>query len=75
MVASLYIGTANAHYGLSESKWRTLIRPNETVTQEGVVALYRRWLCDQPHLMAALSELRGRDLVCWWRRSLAMVTC
>ena len=30
-----------------------------------VVALHRRWLCDQPHLMAALSELRGRDLVCW----------
>jgi hypothetical protein len=26
---------------------------------------YRRWLCGQPKLLAALPELRGRDLVCW----------
>ena len=30
-----------------------------------VIARYRAWLCYQPALMAALPELRGRDLVCW----------
>ena len=30
-----------------------------------VIAKYRIWICDQPDLMAALPELRGRDLVCW----------
>ena len=62
---ALYIGTANGHYGLPESKWRNPYSTQRDGTREGVVALYRRWLCDQPHLMAALSELRGRDLVCW----------
>src|SRR4051794_4613424 len=26
---------------------------------------YERWLCEKPELMAALPELRGRDLCCW----------
>lgn len=30
-----------------------------------VIGRYRAWVCDQPHLMAALPELRGKDLVCW----------
>jgi hypothetical protein len=29
-----------------------------------VIAKYRIWICGQPDLMAALPELRGRDLVC-----------
>ena len=29
------------------------------------VAAYRHWLVEQPELMAALQELRGKDLVCW----------
>lgn len=28
-------------------------------------SLYRRWLGGQPKLLAALPDLRGRDLVCW----------
>ncbi len=31
-----------------------------------VVARYERWIAEQPHLLARLEELRGRDLVCWW---------
>ena len=37
-------------------------------TQAGhapAVASYERWLRSQPHLMDALHELRGLDLVCW----------
>ena len=62
---AVYIGTVNPHYGLPESKWRDPYSTKRDGTREGVVALYRRWLCDESHLMAALSELRGRDLVCW----------
>jgi hypothetical protein len=30
-----------------------------------VIAKYRAWVLNQPQLMGALGELRGRDLVCW----------
>ena len=30
-----------------------------------VVVRYKRWLPTRPDLMAALGELRGRDLLCW----------
>lgn len=30
-----------------------------------VIAKHERWLADQHHLLRALDELRGRDLVCW----------
>lgn len=34
-------------------------------TRDEVIAKYRRWICDQPDLLAALGELEGHDLVCW----------
>ena len=30
-----------------------------------VIAKYECWLADQHHLLRALDELRGHDLVCW----------
>jgi hypothetical protein len=30
-----------------------------------VIARYRRWVCDQPSLLAALPDIRGKCLVCW----------
>ena len=34
--------------------------------RDEVIAMYERWLRDErPDLMAALPELRGKDLVCW----------
>jgi hypothetical protein len=30
-----------------------------------VTANYRAWIMQQPKLMAALPELRGKDLLCW----------
>ena len=29
------------------------------------MAKHRIWLCDQPYLMAQLTELRGCDLICF----------
>lgn len=33
-------------------------------TREAAIAAYEQWLDTQPHLLAALPELHGRDLVC-----------
>lgn len=32
---------------------------------EEAVAAYRGWVLEQPELVAALPELRGKDLICW----------
>jgi hypothetical protein len=34
-------------------------------TRDEVIAKYRTWIMQQPSLMAALHELRGKHLVCW----------
>jgi len=34
-------------------------------SREESVECYRRWLLTQPHLMAALPELKGKVLGCW----------
>ncbi len=35
------------------------------VSRDDVVAKCRAWIVRQPPLMAALHELRGKNLVCW----------
>jgi Domain of unknown function (DUF4326) len=30
-----------------------------------VIAKYREWILRQPEMIAALDQLRGKDLVCW----------
>lgn len=34
-------------------------------TREASIDAYREWIRTQPHLMAALPELRGKVLGCW----------
>ena len=34
-------------------------------SRDEVIAKYRAWIVRWPALMAALHELRGKDLVCW----------
>ena len=34
-------------------------------TREQAVACYRKWVLEQPELMEALPELRGKTLGCW----------
>ena len=36
-----------------------------TLDREALIAAFERWLRQQPHLMNALHELRGCNLVCW----------
>jgi uncharacterized protein DUF4326 len=47
------------------SKWGNPFVIGRDGTREQVVAKYRAWIVRQPALMAALHELRGKDLVCW----------
>lgn len=34
-------------------------------TRAEVIAKYAKWAPTQPHIVAALAELAGKDLVCW----------
>jgi hypothetical protein len=57
-------------YRLPRSKWFNPFNPDKPGkkrdgTRAEVIAKYRAWICDQPELIAALPELRGRDLACW----------
>lgn len=66
---SVYIG-GWVHGGWPPSKWRNPFRIDKPdKPRDGdratVIAKHRAWICDQPDLVAALPELRGRDLWCW----------
>jgi hypothetical protein len=55
---------AGAVYIGRQSKWGNPFKIGRDGTRSEVVAKYRAWIADQPALLAALPELRGRDLVC-----------
>jgi hypothetical protein len=49
-----------------KSKWSSPFKiGRRDGTPDEVIARYRARLLQLPELMAALPELRGRDLVCW----------
>jgi Domain of unknown function (DUF4326) len=60
----VYIGRQTRN-GWRKSKWANPFRLSHEGDRDLVIAMYRRWLLQQPSLMAALPELRGNDLVCW----------
>ena len=45
--------------------WGNPFRIGSDGSRLAVVVNYKRWLTTRPDLVAALGELRGRDLVCW----------
>ena len=47
------------------SKWGNPFLIGRDGTREEVIAKYARWILRQPHLMAALHDLTGKDLVCF----------
>jgi hypothetical protein len=47
------------------SKWGNPFVIGKDGTRSEVIARYRAYLLGNAELMAALSELRGKDLVCW----------
>jgi len=56
---------AGAIYIGRGSKWGNPFRIVHDGDRATVIARYERWLADQQHLLRALDELRGRDLVCF----------
>lgn len=61
----LYIGRANATYGLPQSKWHNPVRLEKEEDRPLAIAKYRLWLLAQPGLLADIHELRGKRLACW----------
>jgi hypothetical protein len=47
------------------SKWGTPFRIGVDGDRATVIAKHARWLRDQHHLLRALDELRGKDLLCF----------
>lgn len=47
------------------TKWGNPFKIGRDGTREQVIEKYRAWLLQQPELMAALPELRGKVLGCW----------
>jgi hypothetical protein len=62
---AIYVGRAQPRVGLRASKWANPFRIGRDGTRPDVIGKYRAWLLAQPELMAALAELRCRDLACW----------
>ena len=63
----VYIGR-HTRNGWRKSKWANPFRVPYNAGQEHrdqAVAMYRAWLQQQPNLLAALPELREKDLICW----------
>ena len=55
----------NAVYIGRGSKWGNPFRIGPDGNRADVIAAYELWLSNQHHLLRALDELRGRDLVCF----------
>lgn len=47
------------------SKWGNPFSIGKDGTRAEVIAKHAEWILTQPKLMAALHELKGKDLVCW----------
>jgi hypothetical protein len=56
---------AGAVYIGRGSKWGNPFRIGPDGDRAAVIVKHERWLADQPHLLRALDELHGRDLVCF----------
>jgi hypothetical protein len=60
---------AGKHYGAiyigRGSKWGNPLRIGVDGDRAAVIAKHARWLQDQHHLLRALDELRGKDLLCF----------
>ena len=60
----VYIGRSGRH-GLKGSKWKSKFVIGKDGPREVCIEKYRAWLLEQPDLMAALPELKGKILGCW----------
>jgi hypothetical protein len=58
-------GHCGAIYIGRSSKWRNPFRIGVDGDRTTVIAKHARWLRDQHHLLRALDEVRGKDLLCF----------
>ncbi len=64
----LVVHSKQAHYDVlvcRPSKWGNPFHIGRDGTRSEVIVKYRQWIVQQPELMAALHELRGKRLGCW----------
>ena len=65
----IYIGRANSRRGLDQSRWHNPNKISPTLTREGAINLYERWLRIQLRIGRVtredLESLRGKTLGCW----------
>lgn len=61
---AVYIGRPSKWGNPYTHSGNTLARFQVATVQEAVAA-YRGWVLGQTELVAALPELRGKDLICW----------
>jgi hypothetical protein len=55
-------------FGVDSKRRKPALKSRETdcsFTREEAIAKYREWILGRPTLLAALSELEGKVLVCW----------
>ena len=57
--------TATRVYVGRPSKWGNPFVIGRDGSRDDVIAKYRTWIMQQPALLKALHELKGKDLVCW----------
>ena len=72
---AVYVGRAMPRYKLPTSKWGNPLsvkevkahHPEDTISElhQEAVDWYRRYIQLKPELLASLSELKGKELVCW----------
>jgi len=63
-----YIGRKNVRFPKG-SIWGNPFEIGRDGSRADVIAKFRAWLPQQPHLMSRLEELRGKALGCWCRCS------
>lgn len=56
---------SNAVYVGRPSKWGNPFHIGVHGTRAACVGMYKEYVQQQPELMNALHELKGKDLVCW----------
>ena len=65
----VYVGRANARYGLRQSKWANPFVIGEDGNRENVVRLYAQWVRGatdgQRLLLDQVRDLRDKTLACW----------
>ena len=66
-VFDVYIGRAVPELEVEGRKWGNpvVLEDDSDAERDRVLAVYRAWIVEQPELMAALEELRGKRLGCW----------